>query len=126
LAGVRRLGGEAVEHAVDDTVAAGAGELKDVRRRAIQILGEGRAQQRASAKEPRSHGRGRNAEALGRLLDGEIFNLAKDEHRPECDRQFVQPSLVRPLISARSAAASGDSLRMSGISMVLVSLSHST
>ena len=99
---VRQRGASACEHALDDAIAALAGEAEDLERGGIEVARQRLAEQRPGAEQPGAHRRGGDAEALCRLLDGHLFDLAHDEHRAKRHRQLVDPALDhRPDLGAQ-------------------------
>ena len=75
------------EHPLDDSVTALAKELEDVGCTTLEGRSEFSAKQHPSAVVARLDRRDRDAQVIGRLLDGQAFDLAQHEHGTERKRK---------------------------------------
>ena len=90
-----RQRGEGRQHARDDPIAALAGEAEHLERGDVDVARQRLAQQRPGAEQPRAHGRGGDAEALGRFERRSSPRRRASRTpfgRPPAARQFGAPA----------------------------------
>ena len=84
------------QHCVDDAVATGSGEAKNVRGGDVDVAGQRLTEQCPGAEEPAADGGRGNPQRLSRLFNAHFFDFPHHEDGPERHRKLIDPSFQNP------------------------------